>query len=514
MLLGLVGLGIIAGAMGLHGQDKSTGGKESPKTEQAKEKQGPQKLYFGMETCAGCHTEKPKGENKPLICRCNEIPTWEEDKHKKAYAVLSEPRAQQIGKILGKDVTQAEAGCVTCHGIDQTNKKLSGNLKLKDEGVTCTVCHGSYRDWVLKHGVNIPEERKAWRELSREQKEREFGMKDLWNPEKRAQWCATCHIGTSQDENGDRKIVTHEMYAAGHPPLPGFEPAIFSDEMPRHWHYYAEKAKDKDVRELLLQLKISNDSYERSKLVLVGGIVGLMEYMKLLVAQAEKPSQGTLDFASYDCYACHHDLRVPSWRQNRGYAGRPGRPQMRPWPLALARVAVRGVAKDADEANVLSADLAKNLRAVHEAFDVQPFGRLEEIRISGQKVVKYCQSMVEYFATFKLDSVRSEGLLRDLCASVEQELPDYDSARQIAWAFGEIYGELNPKPANDSKIREVLDKLRSELRLQLPSGKERSITGELPSALEQLSNYDPDRTDPPGFKQRMKQLANLLPPAR
>ena len=62
-------------------------------------------------------------------------------------------------------------------------------------------------------------------------------MTDLWDPVKRATKCASCHIGNP----GEQKVVTHAMYAAGHPPLPGLETATFSDAMPRHWEYLREK---------------------------------------------------------------------------------------------------------------------------------------------------------------------------------------------------------------------------------------------------------------------------------
>ena len=62
-------------------------------------------------------------------------------------------------------------------------------------------------------------------------------MTDLWDPVRRAETCASCHVG-NHDEG---KVVTHAMYAAGHPPLPGFETATFGDLEPRHWQYLSEK---------------------------------------------------------------------------------------------------------------------------------------------------------------------------------------------------------------------------------------------------------------------------------
>ena len=31
----------------------------------------------------------------------------------------------------------------------------------------------------------------------------------------------------------------------------------------------------------------------------------------------------TPEFSEYNCFACHHDLEGTSWRQQRGYDGRP-----------------------------------------------------------------------------------------------------------------------------------------------------------------------------------------------
>ena len=43
----------------------------------------------------------------------------------------------------------------------------------------------------------------------------------------RAKLCSACHVGNVEDG----KLVTHEMYAAGHPPLPGIEIVAFCDAL-------------------------------------------------------------------------------------------------------------------------------------------------------------------------------------------------------------------------------------------------------------------------------------------
>ena len=39
------------------------------------------------------------------------------------------------------------------------------------------------------------------------------------DPVRRTELCLSCHLGSTSEN----KMVTHAMYAAGHPPLPGFE---------------------------------------------------------------------------------------------------------------------------------------------------------------------------------------------------------------------------------------------------------------------------------------------------
>src|SRR5262249_48859728 len=150
--------------------------------------------------------------------------------------------------------------------------------------------------------------REKFRVLSRKEKEAQHGMTDLWDPIRRSKLCASCHVGNASQG----KFVTHDMYAAGHPPLPGFEIASFSNQMPRHWQYLAEKPES--VQKIL---GYDGKEQEQAKLVLVGAAVSLAESMRLVAMQAKEEKAG-LDWANFDCASCHHDLKSPSWRQARG----------------------------------------------------------------------------------------------------------------------------------------------------------------------------------------------------
>ena len=67
-------------------------------------------------------------------------------------------------------------------------------------------------------------------------------MTDLWDSDKRTEVCSSCHIGDAVPEK--HRFVTHDMYAAGHPPLPPFETAAFCNMFPRHWQLMNEKTPE------------------------------------------------------------------------------------------------------------------------------------------------------------------------------------------------------------------------------------------------------------------------------
>ena len=158
------------------------------------------------------------------------------------------------------------------------------------------------------------------------------------------------------------------MFAAGHPPLPPLETLTYSRDQPSHAippdknKYIAEDVTPDDAWKLF---HVRKDESSAACQAAVGAAVGFREAMKTLAHEAEKAKGGQmLDFALFDCAACHHDLITPSWRQERGFVGTPGRPLPRTGPTTLLR-AVAG-----DEASVFSGKFA----ALVKACDAKPFG--------------------------------------------------------------------------------------------------------------------------------------------
>jgi mono/diheme cytochrome c family protein len=472
-------------------------------------KEGPTPMYYGVAHCAnpGCHGgSKPKVwlPGKEIICRCIEAIDWDKkDKHADAYNVLTRARGQQMAKILGYDVTKSDA-CLACHGVVIKDEKLlkesKENLFKIEEGVNCVACHGAYDDWIAQHA--ILGKARTWRPLSRDEKEAKGGMRNLWDPVKRAELCVSCHIGNLKEG----KFVTHAMYAAGHPPLPGFEAATFSEQMPRHWQYLREKSPA-----LQKELGYKPGEEEQTKLILIGAAVALRQTMALLEeqakeAQAAKDDDGkALDLSNFDCYACHHDLKAPSWRQTRGYPGKPGRVPMRPWSTELIRLAIEASGDPAEQKKSLAA-FNTALAKVHKGFDARPFGDPKKIEAAARGLKEWAGTLADSLDKATINKAMARKLLASIPGTYRgtKEHPltlDYDSARQVAWAFKTIYGEVNGKTSNP-KIDTAIKSLEDNLKLFLPKGRDKVVEDELKESLEKINDYDPKK-----FRKLLGELA-------
>jgi hypothetical protein len=486
--------------MGLHGRAYETSlAADRPKD--------PTPLFYGNSACVNCHKN---GDLKDAVCRGDELSRWnKDDKHRLAYEALTSDLGQQIAKRLGIQgpVTEKKE-CLTCHSVyiedaELRNKSLKENLNVQ-EGISCVICHGPYEDWVDLHGTSLKIKQQEWRAKSREEKDAAFGMTDLWDPARRAAICVSCHVGNTKDG----KVVTHAMYAAGHPPLPGVETATFCNAMPRHWELLTEK---KPAVQKILQF--NSDEKEQTRLVVESGVATYVESLRFLSGQAKQclaqdnSEKHVLDLAQFDCYACHHDLKTPSWRQKRGYTGKPGRVPMRPWPLALVRLGIRQAAGDDKK---LYQEYADQLKAgqdkLTKAFDVQPYGDAKDIGAAADESAKWAEALLKKLqegATKdrKYNAVSAWRCLREL--ATVREIVDFDSARQIAWAFRSIYTELHPD--EKGPVFDVLRQIDQELNLTLPAGQQYKIRDELPRILEKMSAYRPDQ-----FTKRLAELAKLL----
>ena len=457
---------------------------------------GERSQFVGVRKCQMCHDRRTQDHESPLdkefglteFVKLSELHTWyEKDKHAQAFKVLSNPVGQQIGKALGID-NQADRRCLSCHAISHGGGAFAAQeLRL---GVTCEACHGAASRWFMAH-MDPP-----WRNRSAGEKE-QLGMIDMRNLLRRNRQCLSCHVGNW----GDEKIVTHEMYAAGHPPLPGVEVETFVSEMPKHWQALNDKSDS--IKKLM---RFDPLERRRTKSVVLSAVLVLRESMQLLGARAAATTEGKWpDFALYDCAGCHHNLRPSSWRQQRGYQEVAGRPQVPDWPRALVKLALNHTSNDAIEYQRRLQEFNEKFRKLHEIINAKVFGDLEKLGdyktrsgIIGE-LLQWLDQLVSRIDSSRFDRNATLRLLQRLTVlreSGEPEsyaYPDHDSARQIAWAIISLVQDLDLSPERAAEIDSVISQIKTNVDVK--------ITGVNDTA----SGYSPER-----FAEQLARLSKIL----
>jgi len=256
----------------------------------------------------------------------NEYSIWAgQDKHARAYEVLSSDVSLRIGKILNlKSPPNQNQKCLACHALSVAPEMRAQSFDISD-GVSCEHCHGPAAGWLGPHTV------KEWESRSGDQKA-QLGMRDLRDLAIRSHTCLHCHVGTEEQS------VDHQMIAAGHPDLT-FELNLFSAVMPRHW-------KDS-----------ADTPWLGTKEWAVGQGMQLRDSLQRLARRAR--SSTWPEYAELDCFACHHSLTAAkdSWRQEAGYGGRtPGVPAWNSSRFVVFRYAAAET--DAATAGKLESELA------------------------------------------------------------------------------------------------------------------------------------------------------------
>jgi len=104
------------------------------------------------------------------------------------------------------------------------------------------------------------------------------------------------------------------------------------------------------------------------------------------------------------------------------------------------------------------------------------------------------------------DESLARKLLKRLCEMADKTVPDYESARQIAWAFRVIYHEITPKEKRDAVIEQALADLEGRLFLDLAREKKPAeIETALPDRLKAAAEFDPGY-----FRSRFEMIAGKL----
>ena len=402
--------------------------------QEKRERPQPRDFVFGARHCESCHAGGAKADEDAILCRLDEAKRRQEhDKHVDAAQALIGMRAREMARRLppeGGSDYRADARCVSCHGLvvpEGVDTQMFTEADRLKEGVTCVACHGAKEEWVLNH---VAYGDRRWRGKTREEKARDYGMTDLWSPASRAKTCASCHVG----DPARAKVVTHAMYAAGHPPLPGFELATFTEAMPPHWETLAEKRlriKNVEARKAIPAAEPAVLAY-----VAAGATAALGATARLIEADAGGSKQGgAVDFAKLDCRSCHHDLARWDRSQWTLAPGIPGRPKPYRWPTIPAGAALGVSPSDGDAGRRDRDGLTADLGRLFAAFDVRPFGEPNEVAEAAKGLGDRTEAMGGRAAVIGAEPEAARRFLRALAEGVRREPPDVDSARQVAWAF-------------------------------------------------------------------------------
>jgi hypothetical protein len=434
--------------------------------------------YVRNERCFKCHIQagpddkvpdkKDGGKRRIDFMGMDEYATWQDkDRHSQAYAALTSAASKRIAAAmpLSGGAATADSRCLSCHSMNVSDSQCESPFAadLQKSGVGCQACHGPASLW---RGVH--DDADNWRRILSTAQKAKLGLVDLRDPVVRAEKCLSCHLGNP----AEGKVVTHEMYSAGHPPVPGFEVQTCLDAMPRHW-----KPQDAQPKALQDQYNYSDrEKMRKTRFMVIGGLVAVREYARLVafyaneqVAAARAPRAGSVvELGAFDCQACHHELTADIWRQSPAFCRYPGRPAPRSWPLALGvgkpsllgRIALSGAGE--------RTKLPDALKSLDDALAARPFGDPKQVLAAASAVEAEVGAAIDSLRAAHFDDKTALDLARAICRIGAEQVLDFESARQLAWAFKVITDDDPKLMAMDVEAKSAWTTLCDGLTLDIP----------------------------------------------
>lgn len=380
--------------------------------------------FSGPGSCAAsnCHG----GTQPKAIVRIpqDEYSIWAgQDKHSRAYTVLSNQVSVRMGEILGLGQPPNKAPkCLACHALNVRPEQRAETFQNIEDGVSCESCHGPAVAWLGPHTLKNQTHEENIR----------LGMYDTRDLVKRSERCLSCHVGTPEKE------VDHTMIAAGHPDLT-FQLESFSAEMPRHWKPAPSASAWLSVQELA-----------------VGQAVQLRQALNRLNRRAS--SAAWPEFAEYECFACHHSLTKPeaSWRQAAGYHGRnPGAPVWNPSTYAV----FRHVANAVDSSS--TGQLVSQLQSIEKLSG--KMSSKDEVAANAKDASALTDRIVQAVQGQTYDRNLTARLLREIANDGDTiSLEGERSAEQATMALDSLslaFVKNDPDAANQAELRAAIKDL-------------------------------------------------------
>jgi mono/diheme cytochrome c family protein len=188
----------------------------------------------------------------------------------------------------------------------------------RERGIGCESCHGAAKNWVTVHYE---------REITRERL-LELGMVDTKNLFIRARLCASCHVGSADND------MNHDMIAAGHPPL-RFELASYEALLEhKHWDDRPRRLADPDYE---VQL------WTAGRVAAAEAALALLEGRTRRAEASADAHSGAAwpEFAEGNCLSCHQPLRAELGKLQLTllFGNTRGVPPWQTWNVALVSAA-------------------------------------------------------------------------------------------------------------------------------------------------------------------------------
>ena len=369
--------------------------------------------------------------------------------------------------------------CLTCHaGIQADSQKSPMALgrpweefavdrsAVSNGSIGCEACHGRGSEYLTKHlSPN-------WLTYSPLQKQAE-GFRDLENSAVSAQVCLSCHLGSPSES----KIITHEMYAAGHPPLPPFDLAKFLNETcKKHWMDLSTKSasltqapvvpNDPRVEYLKKHFESPLDNpleklnseiqghFRKTQQSRVGQVMASLMSQDLMLFNAESQNLHG-DYGVYDCVGCHQTL----YKQVRGSYSIPGRVPGRPLGLMWTRPVKSNLVTP------VLAPIASFQKLLDDELNKTPFGSPADLQKVFSEFAQQRSSAKDQlieFANKPLNQQQADAWLFEYLKERQGLMGNEWVAKQVFWTLENYFDDLERvtknAPQGGSRISDYKDK--------------------------------------------------------
>ncbi len=355
---------------------------------------GDNNKHLGVASCASstCHGSVSAFRDSNVLQ--NEFATWQSsDKHSRAYQVLLNDRSKRIARNMGLNNAHEASICLDCHADNVPVASRGEKFDIAD-GVGCESCHGGAEQYLSAHAsgqVSHADNLAA-------------GLYPTENPQRRAELCLTCHLGTKD------QMITHRIMGAGHPRL-SFELDTFTWLNP---HF--------EVDDDYLQRK---GDLNGARDWAVGQGVAAITQLETLMDERAGTDGIFPELVLFDCHACHRSMFGDRWVPRSGTGLGPGIVRYNDASLLMFKHVL--TAADAGQGQKLT----QQIKDLHIATTK---GRAETVQ-AGRAVLTVLRSAVERMQTAQFDAKMLEGVLSSVVADGERgQYRDYANAEQAAMA--------------------------------------------------------------------------------